>query len=132
MADTTWSSEWIRAIRPTLSEGLGPFALQVQAIFRIASSKDLPALPSQVQAIFRIASSKDLPAIPSQVQAIFRIASSKDLPAIPESLSPAAAEFVLLCLQVCVGGRNKMGDEGHLGGGSGSEWGGGALKRIWS
>ena len=34
-----------------------------------------------------------------QVQAIFKIASSQELPAIPETLSPAASEFVLLCLQ---------------------------------
>ncbi|GAX75900.1 hypothetical protein CEUSTIGMA_g3343.t1 [Chlamydomonas eustigma] len=35
----------------------------------------------------------------TQVQVIFRIASSQELPAIPETLSPAASEFVLLCLQ---------------------------------
>jgi serine/threonine protein kinase len=36
---------------------------------------------------------------PTQVQAIFKIASSNELPAIPDSLSPEAAEFVMLCLQ---------------------------------
>jgi len=35
----------------------------------------------------------------TQVQAIFKIASSAELPTIPETLSPQAAEFILLCLQ---------------------------------
>eukprot|EP00193_Tetraselmis_chui_P007724 CAMPEP_0177767512 /NCGR_PEP_ID=MMETSP0491_2-20121128/9158_1 /TAXON_ID=63592 /ORGANISM="Tetraselmis chuii, Strain PLY429" /LENGTH=586 /DNA_ID=CAMNT_0019284119 /DNA_START=1087 /DNA_END=2847 /DNA_ORIENTATION=- len=35
----------------------------------------------------------------TQVQAIFQIASSSDLPTIPETLSPLAAEFIMLCLQ---------------------------------
>ena len=34
-----------------------------------------------------------------QVQAIFKIASTKELPRVPEQLSPAASEFVLMCLQ---------------------------------
>ena len=34
-----------------------------------------------------------------QVQAIFKIASTRELPRVPEQLSPAASEFVLMCLQ---------------------------------
>ena len=45
-----------------------------------------------------------------QVQAIFKIASSQELPTIPESLSPQAAEFILLCLQRDPAARPKASD----------------------